>query len=357
MQSSSNEELFALGWTDERQSEIEELHPRAEPARVVVQHRSAYEVATTDGTATARVTGRFRGSSDSAGLPVVGDWVALVDRHDGSATIEGVLPRRTQISRKVAGLVTQEQVLVANVDVIFITNGLNEDFNVRRIERYLTLAWESGALPVIVLNKADLCDDIESTLKQTSVAAPGVDILVASATTSLGLEELRGFATGKTVVFVGSSGVGKSSLINLLLDSDAMRVEAIRSDGKGRHTTTNRRLLPLAGGGALIDTPGMRELQLWDAPEGLERSFSDIVELAGGCRFSDCRHEHEPDCAVREAVASGELDFQRLVNYRKQEKEIASLALRKDAHLRREEARKFKLRSRDARARSRAKHR
>lgn len=325
-----------------------------EPARVCAELRGSHTLITAGGELAAKVSGRFLHHADPGAFPAVGDWVAITARSsEGSATIHGVLERRTKLSRQVAGKTTEEQILAANVDIVFVVAALNEEFNLRRIERYLTSVWQSGAVPVVVLNKADLCDDLSAALDQTVDIAPGADVLV---TTAVGgdVSPLTPFiGPGQTCAFVGSSGVGKSSLINALVGAEAMTVRDIRFDGKGRHTTTRRQLIPLTAGGVVIDTPGMREFQLWEADDGFDRAFADISELAESCRFSDCSHTHEPGCAVKEALANGSLDEARWRSYAKQQAELAAVARRKDRRLASENARRWKLLTKDAKARSR----
>jgi ribosome biogenesis GTPase len=248
--------------------------------------------------------------------------------------IHGVLPRRTSISRKAAWLATEEQVLAANIDVVFLVAGLDGDLNLRRLERYLATVWNSGADPVVVLSKADLCDDVAGAVAAVEAIAAGVPIHVASGLTGEGVDGLRAYTTrNRTVALLGSSGVGKSTLINHLRGEDVQAVAAVRSDGRGRHTTTTRELVRLPGGGLLLDTPGMRELQLWDVEEGFDTTFADIEELAGRCRFSDCGHNGEPGCAVEEALGNGTLDAQRYGSYRKLQRELHALAVRQDKRL------------------------
>lgn len=307
------------------------------PGRVAVQERGSYLVYTEEGERWAEITGRLRHDAASpAEFPAVGDWVALDDR------IHAVLPRRTKFSRKVAFLKTEEQVLATNVDVVFLVMALTErDFKVRRLERYLATAWESGAEPVVVLSKADLCDDVPARLAEAEAVAFGVPVHVTSAVTGTGLDELRAhFSDDRTAALLGSSGVGKSTLINAFVGSDVLRTNELRSDGRGRHTTTHRELVPLPDGGLLLDTPGMRELQLWTADSGLDETFGDVTELAGRCRFNDCSHDGEPGCAVRAALADGSLDPERLASWEKLQRELHHLEVRLDKRLQAEERKK-----------------
>jgi ribosome biogenesis GTPase len=316
------------------------------PGRVAVQERGSYLVYTEEGERWADVTGRLRHDAASAAdFPAVGDWVALSDR------IHAVLPRRTKFSRKVALLKTEEQVLAANVDVVFLVMALTErDFNPRRLERYLATAWESGAEPVVVLSKADLCDDVPGHLAEAEGVAFGVPVYVTSAVTGDGLDDLRAsFAGNRTAALLGSSGVGKSTLINAFLGSELLPTKEIRADGRGRHTTTHRELVPIPDGGLLLDTPGMRELQLWSADSGLEETFTDVTELAAQCRFNDCSHDAEPGCAVRAALADGSLDAERLASYEKLQRELHHLEVRLDKRLQAEERKKRRAFSRSLR--------
>jgi ribosome biogenesis GTPase len=342
--------LARLGWDADRAADLAKLDdPRLRPARVGTEHRGAYVLLTEQGDQWAVPTGRLRldareGVSD---LPAVGDWVAyrLPDRSD-RGVVTAVLPRRTQISRKTAFNRTEEQVLAANVDIAFVTTALPDDLNLRRLERYLATVWESGAQPVILLTKADLCDDVEAAVAEVETVAFGVPIHSVSAPQGVGIEELRSYLDGnRTAVLLGSSGVGKSTIVNALLGGDAIATQEIRSDGRGRHTTTRRELHLVPGGGILLDTPGIRELQLWDAEEGLEEAFEDVEEVAAQCRFADCSHEHEPDCAVRAAVASGALPAERFESYRKLQRELAALAARQDARLASEQRRQWRVRA------------
>lgn len=318
------------------------------PARVVAQ-RGLNRVSTGEAEHYADLAGRLRheleGPGGAAGFPAVGDWVVFrPPTGEGRGLIHAVLPRRSKFSRKVAGQRTEEQVVAANVDTLFLVSGLDGDFNPRRIERYLTAAWDSGARPVVVLNKLDRCADPERCLLEAEAVSMGVPVHRVSARTGEGCEALREYLRpGETVSLLGSSGVGKSTLINRLLGREAQRTGDVREgDDRGRHTTTHRELLSLPEGGLLIDTPGLREVQLWEGDQGIESTFGDIEELAEGCRFSDCRHQGEPGCAVGEALARGDLAAERLESYRKLQREQHQLQLKQDELARLREKQKNK---------------
>ena len=337
--------LEDLGWSEFFATQIEKGSNDLVPARVAQENRELYRIFCEQGEFLAELSGKLRHATTSrADLPAVGDWVLAQPRlRENRATIHLVLTREGKFSRKIPGSKTEEQILAANVDVVFLVSSLNREFNPRRIERYLTLAWDSGARPVIVLNKSDLCEDAEIFRAQAEDAALGSCVILTSATRGDGLAELRSILQpGLTCALLGSSGVGKSSLINAILDvtlgavpSEPLATQAVRAaDDKGRHTTTSRQLVLIPGGGILIDTPGMRELQLWDASDGIGRAFTDIQELAASCKFRDCRHQNEPGCAVRAAVSTNALDEERLENFHKLEREEQFLEAKQDAALR-----------------------
>jgi ribosome biogenesis GTPase len=350
--------LEDFGWTP-RFAEAFETH-RAQgltPARVSLEHTHIYRVLSPDGERLARVAGRLRHTaSGRADFPAVGDWVAVETPAHGDIRIRAVLPRATQFSRRAAGNPTEPQVVAANVDVVFLVSGLDRDFNPRRIERYLVTAWDSGAAPVIVLNKADLVEDVQPFVQEVEAIAHGVPIVVTSAKSpSLHppTSSLRVFlGPGRTAALLGSSGVGKSSIANALIGEELLRTREVRaSDSRGRHTSSNRQLVLLPGGGILIDTPGMRELQLWDTGDAVAGAFADIEELGVECRFRDCRHVTEPGCAVVAAVAAGQLPAERLENYRKLQAEQKFQAAQQDERARMEIKRAGKIGAKALRAR------
>jgi ribosome biogenesis GTPase len=338
-------DLLELGWNDEL---AENLEPGLVPGRVAAVHRGAFDVWTAAGAVRSRLPGRLMHDGLDVG---VGDWVGL-----GDGLVRTVLPRRSAIVRNAAGLATTAQTLAANVDVALVVSSLGPDLEPRRIERYLLTIWESGASPEIVLTKADRLDDPGPLVAEVEAVAVGVPVHVVSARTGQGCDVLRArIAAGTTAVLLGSSGVGKSTLVNRWLGDDVMATTETREDDdEGRHTTTHRQILVLPDGGLVIDTPGLRELQLWDASaEALDATFADVEELAASCRFGDCTHAHEPGCAVLAAVESGELASDRLQSWRKLQRELRAIAMRHDIRLRKEESRKWKLRAREGRARAR----
>jgi ribosome biogenesis GTPase len=334
--------LHRLGWDDGWEAAFAE-HRAAGlvPARVAIQHRGAYDLLREEGELRASAANRLVRDEE---LPAVGDWVGVDPE---TSLIEAVLPRRTTISRKEVWQATREQVLAANVDVAFLVQALPLDFNVRRLERYLAMAWESGAQPVVLLTKTDLVDDVQPFLDDVETVTLGsCPVLAVSALTGAGLDGmLTWFEGNRTAVLLGSSGVGKSTIVNALAGEELLATQEVRADDqRGRHTTSHRELILLPTGGVVLDTPGIRELQLWDAD--LEQTFGDIEELARRCRFSDCAHDQEPGCAVREALANGTLPAERWESYRKLQREMEAVEARRNVLLRQERVREYKIRAR-----------
>ncbi len=333
--------LRSYGWNPSWQERLEKTREQTgiaglEPARIVAQFSHLYRLAAESGEHLAEVTGRYSfDASRKTDYPAVGDWVlaAVPKPGDSSrASIHALLERSSALIRKEAGQVQDGQVVAANMDYLFLTTAMNHDFNLRRIERYLVAAWESGSTPVVLLTKADLADDPDDLVRQVEDAAPGVPVHAVSAQENEGLEQLRPYMRpGATIAVAGSSGVGKSTLLNWLAGSEEQRVQGVRGgDDRGRHTTTHRELFRLPGGALLMDTPGMRELQLWDSegsPDGHAGAFSDIEALASRCRYTDCTHsKREQGCAVKSALADGTLDAGRYENYLKTGRELARIA-------------------------------
>jgi ribosome biogenesis GTPase len=347
-------DLTALGWS----ARFEELFaPHAEagllPARVSLEHTHIYRVLTPEGEMLARVAGRLRHeAANRAAFPAVGDWVAVErPQHAGEARIRAMLPRFSRFSRRAAGDPTEEQIVAANIDTVFLVTGLDANFNLRRIERYLVVAWESGATPVIVLNKADLADDVAARVEEVRTLAPAVPahaVTCRSPETLAPLHTYLGF--GKTGALLGSSGVGKSTIVNRLVGHDLLRTHDVREwDNRGRHTSTSRQLVLLPEHGVLIDTPGMRELQLWETGDAIGGAFADIDTLAEECRFRDCSHRTEPGCAVRAAVARGDLSAGRLGSFHKLADEQAYQARHQDQRALLEQKRRERIGSKRAR--------
>lgn len=322
------------GWNEYWQDLFADFEPYGlTPGRVIVEGTHVYRVVTKDGERLAEVSGKYRFAAHSrADYPAVGDWVVV---QTGSSTDRGsihtLLPRRTCFQRKMAGTEIDSQIVAANVDYVWLVMAAN-DLNLRRLERYLVAAWESQATPVVVLNKADTIVNQGEAIRSVQAVCPGVDVHLVSAETGVGMEVLLPYVSvGRTVALLGSSGAGKSTIVNFLLGDVVQAVQSVRDmDQRGRHTTTQRSLFPLAAGGLIIDTPGMRELQLWHQEAGVDGAFRDIESLAQSCSFRDCQHETEPGCAVRAAVVAGTLDRERLSNYEKMKRELAYMARKED---------------------------
>ena len=312
--------------------------------RVTWLSRGLYNLYTERGEQRAQLAGRLRHqAAHPSELPAVGDWVAFRER-DGAHVIQAVLARRSKFSRKIAGRTTEEQVLAANVDKVLLLTGLDNDYNLRRIERYLAIAWESGAQPVVVLNKTDLCHDVAVRVAEAEGVALGAPVYALSSLSGEGVAQVeRELVPTQTVVLLGSSGVGKTTLINRLLGKDAFATRPVRAgDDRGRHTTTARSLTLLPSGALVMDTPGLRELQIWESDEGLGRAFDEIESLATQCAFSDCTHASEPRCAVLAAVEDGRLSSERLENFRKLQRELRYLERRQDVSAQLTEKKKWK---------------
>ncbi|HWI20072.1 MAG TPA: ribosome small subunit-dependent GTPase A [Vicinamibacterales bacterium] len=329
-------ELKALGWDDEWERVFAPYAQKGlVPARVAIEFNYIYRLYATAGELQGQHAGRLRHEAVSKEqLSAVGDWVAILPTPgEATATIEAVLPRRTKFSRKVAGEITEEQVVAANIDVVFIVMGLDGDYNPRRLERYLLLARESGARPVVILNKSDVATHLADDLNEIGGLAVGVPVHAISAKKADGVNVIYDYlGPGRTAALLGSSGVGKSTLVNALLGTEMLKTRDVREhDSRGRHTTRHRHLILLPDArGLLIDTPGMRELQLWTQTETARDTFEDIVELSAGCHFTDCRHMGEPRCAVKQAVEGGTLDAARLEGFLKLQDEVQTLEARKD---------------------------
>ena len=341
--------LAQLGWDEEFAKAYERLAPTldAEPARVAIEFNHIYRVWTKDAELEATAAGRLKHQAvRRSELPAVGDWVVVRRRPgDDQAAIVAVLPRRSWFSRKAAGFVTDEQIVAANVDVVFAVMALDADFSPRRLERYLLLARESGAAPVILLTKPDMTATLAAQVAAVQAVAGALPVHVVSPKRNEGLDHVARYLTpGRTAALLGSSGVGKSTIINRLVGEEVQKTREVRAaDSKGRHTTMHRELVVLPSGGLIIDTPGMRELQLWDVGDAVRETFDDIEQVAAGCHFTDCRHRDEPRCAVKDAIADGRLEPSRLESYLRLQDELVVLARQRDERAQLDEKRRSKL--------------
>jgi len=345
--------IYKMEWLD---STFDETNQGSMPARIVADYGQKVRVITPLGELLAN-----RPSSHQLmehGL-AAGDWVAVhLINANTEAVIENVLPRMTKFSRAAAGIEVKEQIVASNVDTIFLIQSLNKDFNMRRLERYLIASWESGAVPVIVLTKSDLCEDVALKISKVEETAPGVEIYAVSNLTGEGIDLLSKYiSAGKTIALLGSSGVGKSTLVNTLTGTQVLKTQDIREDdSKGRHTTTHRELVKLPQGGLILDTPGMRSLSLWEAEEGMEKMFGEIEVLIKSCRFNDCKHQNEPGCAIREGLRKGTIDANKWQSWLKLQKEIRHLEAKKDNKLKAIEKQSIRKFSREINQKNRANH-
>lgn len=343
--------LTDLGW-DDAWAEDARAHSADSVGRVSRVDRGVCTVLTAAGTSRASLGGDLLDAiaHDSTESPCAGDWAALRNWPDERTTLEAVLPRRTSIVRADPAPGSRGQVIAANLSHVGVVAGLDQEPGMTKLERMLTIAWQSGATPVVLLTKSDLAGDAADVARDVAVDAPGVEVICCSTVTGEGLDEVRALlGPGVTLALMGSSGAGKSSLVNALVGADVLTTKQIRSDGRGRHTSVRRELVVIPGGGTIIDTPGLRSVGLYDSDDGLAATFADIAELAASCRFGDCGHESEPDCAVLAAVESGDLSVRRLESWRKLQREQAWMAARKDARLRAEQLRVWKQRTKASR--------
>jgi ribosome biogenesis GTPase / thiamine phosphate phosphatase len=342
-----------MNWFNEminkKRTEFMDHHDHLLLGRVFAEYQSMYSILTMNGEIKAKISGKFfHGVQTREDLPAVGDWVFLNSVDNETGLIENILPRQSKFSRKKAGIEADEQIIAANVDYLFIVSSLNDELNPRRLERYLLLCWDSGSNPVIVLSKSDTCDQVEEKKEMIENIAMGVPVLVTSTVEETGLEELKAFMkNGHTIALVGSSGVGKSTLLNALLGEQIQEVQQVREkDSKGKHTTTHREMF-LTDEAFIIDTPGMRELQLWDGEKGLSTQFAEIEELASQCRYRDCSHKGEPGCHIQNSLENGELSHERFESYLKLQREIAFQKRKNDKRLESLERKKWKKQSKN----------